>query len=81
MKIKIKDEMDKIKLTVTHQELVLLQQALFKARRPLLDPIEVEYLNDNLFDKDEFDTSNEVDDVLHSMQHKIDDVLDDILVW
>jgi len=59
MKIKIKDEMSKYKITCTHKEIILIQEAL----KSLLETkeINVEQLNAELFDRDEYESFNQIE--------------------
>jgi len=73
MKIKVLDEMNKIKLTVTHRELVLIHNALQTA--------EVHKdINNKMFDKDEANPIKHFIKV-QKMNLKITETLKDINVW
>ena len=78
MKIKVKDEMDKIKINVTHKELVLISEALKNYYDEAKD---TNSINDKLFDKDEFENSEEIDKEVWNMFIKINKVLDNIYVY
>jgi hypothetical protein len=64
MKIKIKDEITDIKLKLTHQELVFINEALMEYYniRKSIDEI-----NPLLFDCQEFDSSESIDKKIWSM--------------
>jgi hypothetical protein len=78
VKIKVKDEMDKIKINVSHKELVLISEALRNYHDEAKD---TNSINDMLFDKDEFENSAEIDKEVWEMFLKIYKVLDNIYVY
>jgi len=78
MKIKIKDEMNDIRLKVSHQELILILDALEEYD---YDKIEVDDINRNLFDKDEFEDNDAVGQKLFKMIKKICCKLENINPW
>jgi len=82
MKLKVKDEMDKIKANLTHQELVLIEEALYELRNTFIKN-EKSYvsLNNKLFDRDEFYSNSEVIIKLTEMISKIEKVTDKINPW
>jgi len=82
MKLKVKDEMDKIKANLTHQELVLIEEALYELRNSFIKN-EKSYtgLNNKVFDRDEFYSNNEVIFKLTKMISNIEKVTDKINVW
>ena len=75
MKIKIKDEMDDIRLKVSHQELVILREALENFYSKEKD---VEDINSKLFDKDEFKDEKELEIKIWKMFIKISKKLENI---
>jgi len=78
MRIKIKDEMDKIKITFTHRELVLLKEYLLNPDKSLTNTNEI---NDMLFDRDEITAVWEPRETVYEMGVKIADKLDKINVY
>ncbi|MBT5492249.1 hypothetical protein HOK00_08500 [bacterium] len=72
MKIKVKDELNKINLKVSHQELVILRNALNNSKEDCFD---VGRLNHKLFDKDELKSSNDANFIIKKQIKKIDNTL------
>jgi len=75
MKIKIKDEMNDIRLKVSHQELVILREALDYY---YYEPKDIEIFNNELFDKDEFKDEKELEIKIWKMFIKISKKLENI---
>lgn len=61
MKIKIKDERQKIKMNVTHKELLIINEALKSFDVSYRD---YEEFNQHLFDADEFECNEQLDAVI-----------------
>jgi len=78
MKIKIKDEMDDIRLKVSHQELLLILDALEEYD---YDKVDIEEINYKLFDKDEFLDNDSLGKQLYRMIKKIRCKIEDINPW
>jgi len=78
MKIKIKDEMNKYKITLTHRELTIIREAL-----DVFDTSEVDYdeYNQHLFDKDEYECNEELDDAVSKVTETITDTLSKVDVY
>jgi len=80
MKIKVIDEIDKIKLTLTHKELIVLKEALqshiFDGKNQTIRD-----LNDQLWDKDEIEVVSELNVVRDKMLLKIRNILSNIITW
>ena len=75
MKIKIKDEMDDIQLNVSHKELVVVLDALEKYN---YDKVDIEEINNKVFDKDEFDNNEVLRNKIYKMIAKISNKLNKI---
>ena len=78
MKIKVKNEMDKIKLIVTHQELIIINRALESLDT---NEINIDEINRELFDKDEFKNKNKLENKYNKIVKKIQTVLAEIVPW
>jgi len=76
MKIKIKDEMEDIRLTLKHRELVLIKEALEHININSLYKI-----NNKLFDCQEYNNLTEIFRDAIDMHSKIEKKLDKIDVW
>jgi len=72
MKIKIKDEMNDIRIKLSHKELVILKEALYSYN--ILND-DIKDLNVQLFDKDEMRDSTDVERVVFKMYSKIQNKL------
>jgi len=72
MQIKVKDELDNIKVNVTHRELKIIQKAL--------QVYKVQKLNDELWDRDECSV-NKLDRIRNKMEEKMTQVFKKINVW
>ena len=84
MKIKIKDEMDNIKVTLSHKELVLLKEAMIcilDTKNRNNKNIDLDILNQELFDKDEYENSIDVEKDISDIYFTIKRTLKDINVW
>jgi len=81
VKIKVKDEMDDIRLKVSHQELVVILDALDVYTDSPKDIAYIRALNGLLFDKDEFKKPGNIDLVAGRMFTKIENKLNKIQVW
>jgi len=84
MKIKVKNEMEKIKAKLNHQELVLIEEALYELRNKLVGSgkgDEYDKLNQRLFDKYEFESNNDLIIKLTEMISEIEKITDKIDVW
>ena len=84
MKIKVKNEIDKIKLTVSHREAVLIASALhslFEDYVVLKDEEKVDFileLNRLLFDRDEIIQTNDLAKLLSTMSADLVSILSTI---
>jgi hypothetical protein len=78
MKIKVKDEMDKIILKVSHQELLIINTALEKFK---INEVDISDLNNKSFDKFEFKNFLKLNKVYLKINKKINEVLTKIHVW
>ena len=78
MKIKIKDEMSKFKMTLTHQELLIINEALKSFDVSHRDYDE---FNRKLFDKDEFECNEQLDKVIADNIEVISETLDKVDVY
>ena len=76
MKIKVKDEAQKIKLTVNHPELMIIYKALKDYQG-----ISTKELNDMLFDFQEFDKDSDIVDLINTMKNKIRKKLNNIFPY
>lgn len=79
MKIKHKT-IDKVKVKLTHKELVLINEALKSYR---VNP-DCGNLNDKLFDRDEYKEKTLIQDVytdIKTLQKEIQNSLNEIVVW
>ena len=75
MEIKVKDEMDDIRLKVSHKELVIIKEALelfYSSKK------DVKTLNNKLFDKDEFKNERKIEIKIWRMFVKIHKKLENI---
>jgi len=84
MKIKIKDEMNEINIKVNHQELRLIEEALKEYKPSIYIEEEIkflQYLNDKLFDKYEFNSVRKIYSKKEKMTKKISKILNKIKVW
>ena len=80
MKIKVKDEMDNIKLKCKHKEVVLINEAL-NCLKDLIVSSENNFykdLNSKLFDRDEFENNGEVIFDIYKMLDKFQNELKEI---
>jgi len=68
MKIKKINDIDNIELRLNHEELILIKEALLTIS---CADIDIEILNDSLFDKDEFKNSSKVYEKIEKMLKKI----------
>jgi hypothetical protein len=78
MKIKIKDEMDKILLSVNHKEFLLIKESLEAFHGTNID---TENINSKLFDKDEFKNNCFIKLKISKMLNKINNKLKKIFVY
>ena len=77
MKIKVKDERFEIRLKLTHQELMIINEALKKYRIS----VDVDSLNDRVFDCDEFSEESTLVEKVNEMINKIGRKTEDIDVY
>ena len=80
MKIKVKDEMNNIKLKCNHKEVVLINEAL-NCLKDLIASSENNFykdLNNKLFDRDEFENNGEVIFDIYKMLDKLQNELKEI---
>ena len=81
MKIKVENHIDDIRLKVSHKELRVILNGL---NRYLYEPknhIDVEEINELLFDKDEFEDEVDIDCIIGYLFTKIENKLNKIPVW
>jgi len=78
MKIKIKDEMNDIRLKVTHKELILIKIALEHCD---YRNITTGIINNSLFDKDEIGNDLDIMDEVQAISRKIAKKTEKINVW
>jgi hypothetical protein len=77
MKIKVKDERFEIRLKLTHQELMIINEALKKYRTS----VDVCSLNNRVFDCDEFSEESTLVEKVNEMINKIGRKTEDIDVY
>jgi hypothetical protein len=81
MEIKIKDEMQKYKVKMTHKELVLLREAISTFRMQYFTSDEIQEINKELFDRDEINSKGDfILDILE-LEETIENTLDKVPVW
>jgi len=76
MKIKIKDEMNDIRLKLSHKEVVLIKNALSNLNTEDLDD-----LNLYLFDCQEYKNKEELEKDIEKMSRKMYNKLNKIIPW
>jgi len=76
MKIKVKNEAQKIKLTVNHPEFMVIYKALKDYQG-----ISAKELNGMLFDFQEFDKDSDITDLINNMKNKIRKKLNNIFPY
>jgi len=72
MKIKVKDEMNDIRIKISHKELVILKEALYSYN--ILND-DIKDLNVQLFDRDEMRDSTDVERTVLKIYSKIQNKL------
>jgi len=79
MKIKVKDEMNNIKLKLNHQELFLIGVAVGNLLNEIkYKTIDVKMYNHNLFDAQEFEDEYQVKSKVNKMVEELQEVLNKI---
>jgi len=76
MKIKVKNEMDKIKLKLNHRELVLLSLALDELGSN--NNLDYKMVNYDLFDRDEFENQDELQTEIQKIKNAVGETLNTI---
>ena len=75
MKLKVKDQMDKIKLNVSYDELFLIQEAL---KTLSIKGLGVTEYNIQVFDRQEVKSKSQIDNKISDLVNTIEDGTDDI---
>ena len=78
MRIKIKDEMDDIRLKVSYKELMIIKLALKNYNFEEVSKEDFNFIN---FDKDEIDNESELITLADELTEKIDKKTKNIHVW
>ena len=77
MKAKKRCKDGKIRLTLTHREAVMLTEAMNNFTYGNKEALGVEYINIRLFDRDEFEDTEDWENLEYEMFCKLQDFLED----